>query len=116
MTTCVTRCPDEQETGDNRGLDQPRAVRLVWSQVTPWVWITACGRFKIERFVPGVIRDIALTREGPDRYRILKRTSEWYADVWPTETDLEVAKQACEGLANVHAQHSNAHPEFERGE
>jgi hypothetical protein len=70
---------------------------LVWEQITQWVWASECGRFKIERFITG---DHELCGTGfpwPERFRVLKRTPEWYGDIgaW---VSLSAAQRACEGL------------------
>lgn len=79
---------------DDDGQDQQSIARLVWSKVSNWVWVTECGRFKIERFIADEgIRDHPW-REG---WRVLKHTPEWYfhADTQPT---LAAAQAACEGM------------------
>ena len=79
-----------------RDADPPK---LVWSQANAWVWITECGRFRIERFVIGThegIRDDGYT--WPDRYRVIKRTANWWSEAAPSEGSLLAAQQVCEGL------------------
>lgn len=72
---------------------------LVWQQLSAWVWATECGRFKIERFIPGDHESVGHGFTWPDRYRILKRTPEWYFECAPPEAGLDAAKRACERVA-----------------
>lgn len=103
MTTKVSsqhRGPtDEPQAGNGGRSDQPNPARLVWEQINNWVHVSEGGRYRLERFVPGTIRDIDLTREGPDRYRVLKCHSYWCYEFAPTEEDFDVAKRCCEADA-----------------
>lgn len=51
---------------------------------------------RLERFIPGILRDIDLRRDGADRYRILKRAPDWWSECAPSEADLKTAQRACE--------------------
>jgi hypothetical protein len=72
---------------------------LVWDQINAWVWVSQCGRFKIERFVTGDHESIGHKFTWPERYRVLKHTPEWYFESSPSELTLVAAKKVCEGLA-----------------
>ena len=86
---------DDERTGSGK----PDSAQLVWEAINSWVWVSQCGRFKIERFVS---REHALPGTGFDwreRYRVLKHNPEWYYEFAPSQVDLESAKKACEGVA-----------------
>lgn len=79
------------------GKDSTPTRILVWEQINAWVWATKCGRFKIERFIPGDHESVGHGYTWPDRFRVLKHTPEWYADLG-SELSLAAAQRACEGL------------------
>lgn len=83
------------------GRDQPAHAELVWQQINAWVWVSECGRFKIERFIPGYHESVGRGFTWPDRYRVLKHTPAWYFEVAPSELTLAAAQAVCEGLTVV---------------
>jgi hypothetical protein len=83
------------EKQNRHGRDQPETVGLVWQQINNWVWASECGRYKIERFIPGDHELLGLP--WPERFRVLKRTPEWYGDLG-SEPSLADAQRVCEGL------------------
>ena len=96
MTTSdVQSKPHELEARDGERSDSADPPRLVWAKVTRWAIETTCGKYRIERFVPGAI-ETNRRPAGPDRYRIFKRAPEWWFEFAPTETDPNIAKQVCE--------------------
>jgi len=93
MTSSAQRKSDHERVGED---PTPIGV-LVWEQVSPWTWASECGRFKIERFVTGDHEILGTGFQWPERFRVLKRTPEWYGDMgaW---VSLEAAQRACEAL------------------
>lgn len=101
MTTSTVRkgaCAHESEARNGTTGDRTPDAVLVWQQINAWVWVSECGRFKIERFIIGEHEGIHDDYTWPDRYRALQRTPEWYFEAAPSEGSLAAAKQACEGL------------------
>lgn len=94
MTTCA-------KPKARNGRDQQSTARLVWSTINPWVTQSACGAYRLERFVPGILRDIDLRGDRAARYRILKRAPDWWSECAPSEADLEVAQRSCEQDARL---------------
>lgn len=88
--------PDESQAGNGIGSGDAHPNKLVWCGINEWVQETNCGRYRIERFVAGLIRDIKLERPGPNRYRALKRAPEWWGEFCPPAESADLAKQACE--------------------
>lgn len=88
----------EPQARDGDGSGDAHPDKLVWKQISGWAWESECQRFRIERFVPGLIRDIALTQEWPDRFRVQRRSPEWFGEVAPNEVSLAAAQQVCERL------------------
>jgi hypothetical protein len=88
----------EPHTRNRATGDQPNARKLVWQQVSAWVWVSECGTFRIERFIIGEHEGVNDNFTWPDRYRALKRTPEWYFEAAPSEGGLAAAQRVCEGL------------------
>jgi len=70
---------------------------LVWEQINAWVWVSVCGKFKIERFIVSEHELLGTGFTWPERFRVLKHTPEWYYE-HPSEPTLAAAKAACEKL------------------
>jgi hypothetical protein len=85
-------------TNDHARSGKPDPEELVWDQINAWVWVSQCGRFKIERFVTGEHERVGTGFGWPERYRVLRHTPEWYFE-HPSEVSLEAAKHACEDLS-----------------
>ena len=89
--TCLRTPTDERD-----GRDQQEYVGLAWVEtVTSWCWETVCGKYRIERFIPGDYEFIGCPA-APERFRVLKRTPEWWSEICGSETDIDVAKALCE--------------------
>jgi hypothetical protein len=74
---------------------------LVWIEtVTSWCWESACGKYRIERFIPGEYRFIG-RYAAPERFRVLKRTPEWWGEISGSETDIETAQAICQDNARL---------------
>lgn len=91
----------EPEARNRERADQANAGVLVWRQLSRWAWETNCQRFRIERFIVGQHEGITDDFTWPDRYRVLKRTPEWWFEASPSEGGLDAAKRACEGLVST---------------
>ena len=88
--------PDERD-----GRDQQETLRLVWRQTDRWTHESACGRYRIERFVPGLHEAIYESNAPTSRYRILKLTPNWWGEISGSETDLETCQAICEDNARL---------------
>lgn len=91
----------ESEAGNRERADQAHAGVLVWRQLSRWTWETQCGRFRIERFVPGTHEGIRESDHIASRYRALRRTPEWWFEAAPNEASLDAAQRACEGIISA---------------
>lgn len=60
--------------------------------------MSECGNFKLERFIIGEHEAIHDEHPWPERFRVLKRTPEWWGEIAPSEPTLALAKHACEGV------------------
>lgn len=78
--------------------DNPSTPKLVWRQLSRWAWESECGQFRIERFVIGEHEGID-DFPWPDRFRVHKRSPEWWGEVAPSEGSLASAQEAAEKLA-----------------
>lgn len=85
----------------NNGRDQQEAVGLAWHETDPWTFQSNCGRYRIERFVPGDHEAIYDATKPTARYRILKLTPNWWGEISGSETDLETCKAICEDNARL---------------
>ena len=81
------------------GPGKPNPAELVWEAINAWVWVSQCGRFKIERYVTGEHELLGTGFTWPERFRVLRHTPTWYYEFAPSQADLESAKKACEGVA-----------------
>lgn len=87
----------EPEARDGDASDIADTSKLVWRQLSAWAWESACGTFRIERFIVGE-HDGIDDFPWPDRYRVLKRTPEWWFEAAPSEGSLDAAQRACEEM------------------
>lgn len=100
--TCKNAVGDvhEPEAGNRERADQAHVGVLVWRQLSRWAWETECGRFRIERFIPGAHEGIREADHIASRFRVLKHTAEWWGEIAPIEASLDASQRACEGFVS----------------
>jgi hypothetical protein len=92
---------EPQTSHERNGRDQQEPVRLVWHQTDRWTHESACGRYRIEGFIPGDHEAIFDANPPTARYRILKLTPNWWGEISGSETDIETCKGICEDNARL---------------
>ena len=93
MTTSTAR---KQEVAHDPGSRKPDPAALVWEQLNDWMWTSAGGRYRLERFVTGQHEAFGGGFHWPERYRILKCVPEWCHEFAPPEEDIDIAKRRCQ--------------------
>lgn len=86
----------EPEAGNGSPVSGAHAQLLVWRQIDRWRWETECGRYRIERFIPGLYEGIRESDQPLSRYRVLKRNPEWDFQFAQNEGTLTSAQHTCE--------------------
>lgn len=86
---------------ERNGRDLEEAPQLVWKQTDRWTHETACGRYRIERFIPGTHEAIFDDYKPTARYRVLKLNPYWWGEISGSETDLETCQALCEDNARL---------------